>query len=243
VQVILTRPRSDSEPLAEILRARGDCVHVEPMLEIAPTGDSVSLDGVQAILATSANGVRCLADTTDIRDLPIYTVGDATAHRAKELGYTAIESAQGDSGALASLVASRLDPAAGDLLHVRGRDSTEGFSEKLESYGFRVRSAILYRAEPATELSEAFKERLIAEKSAFILFFSPRTARTFVSLVTGAGLRDNCERMSAICLSRAVADAASAVRWGEVHIATAPDQTAMIQEYDALKIARKDTQL
>ena len=65
MHVILTRPRPDSERLAARLRAGGDHVHVEPMLEIVGTGAVPALDGMQAVLVTSANGVRYLAETTE----------------------------------------------------------------------------------------------------------------------------------------------------------------------------------
>ena len=44
------------------------------------------LDGVQAILATSANGVRALARRTPRRDLPLFAVGPQTAARGAEAG-------------------------------------------------------------------------------------------------------------------------------------------------------------
>lgn len=240
MHVVLTRPRSDSEPLAALLRAHNNDVHIEPMLEIVATGEPVSFDGIQAVLATSANGVRYLATATDRRDLPLYAVGDATALSAREAGFTSVESAQGDSSALAGLVTAQLDPAAGGLLHARGRDSAGDLSGDLETRGFTVKPAVLYRAEPARQLSVELRERLAAEKIDSILFFSPRTARTFVSLTNDAGFGDHCRRITAICLSPAVADAAAALPWNDVRIAATPDQTAMIHEFDRLKMT-KDT--
>src|SRR5512146_3395419 len=84
---LVTRPRADAESLAEALAARGIEAIVEPMLEIhyrdAPAPDLV---GVQAILCTSANGVRALAKVTDERRVPLFAVGDASAARAREAG-------------------------------------------------------------------------------------------------------------------------------------------------------------
>lgn len=226
---MLTRPRSDSEKLALQLRAGGDDAHVEPVLEIVTTGNAPALDGIQAILATSANGVRHLAAASDRRDVPLYAVGDATALCAHECGFLSVESARGDSRTLAALVASRLDPAAGALLHVRGEDSTGDLAGALEAKGFTVNSAVLYRAEPAIALSAEGRDCIASEKCDAILFFSPRTARTFVSLIDDAGLRDRCTGMIAICLSQAVADAAVSLPWSDMRIAATPDQDAMIQ--------------
>lgn len=240
MHVMLTRPRSDSDPLAAQLRAKGDDVHIEPMLEIVPTGAAVSFDGVQAILATSANGVRCLATATHSRDLPLFAVGDATANSARDAGFEAVHSAEGDSHSLKTMVASRLDPSLGRLLHVRGEAVTGDLPAALQASGFAVDETILYQARPAHRLSEAALEFLSKEKFDSILFFSPRTARTFVSLAIEAGLRDHCMAMTAICLSRAVADAAAALPWSDVRIAATPDQAAMIREFDELKTT-KDT--
>lgn len=239
MHVMLTRPRTDSEPLAAQLRAKGDDVHIEPMLEITPTGVAVSLEGVQTILATSANGVRCLAETPDRRDLPLLAVGDATADCAREAGFKDVLSAHGDSQALIDLVVSRLDPSAGSLLHVRGQDSAGNLPGMLEARGFAVKQAILYKARKVDRLSDAARDCLSQEKIDSILFFSPRTATTFVSLVNNnVGFRDHCRLIAAICLSRAVADAASALPWGDVRVAATPDQAAMIQVLDELKTTK-----
>ncbi len=79
MRVMLTRPRADSERLAEELRARGNDVVMEPMLHIVPKGSLPPLEGVAALIVTSANGIRALAAASDRRDLTVYSVGDATA--------------------------------------------------------------------------------------------------------------------------------------------------------------------
>lgn len=243
MHVMLTRPRTDSDALAAHLRSRGHDVHLEPMLEIDPTGAEISLNGVQAILATSANGIRCLATTTDRRDLPLYAVGDATADCARGAGFEAVHSAHGDSQALLALVVARLDPSAGKLIHVRGMDATGDLSGALEASGFAVEPAILYKATKVDLLSETGRNFISGEKIDSILFFSPRTARTFVSLVNEAGLRDHCTYIAALCLSQAVADAAKALSWRDVRIAATPDQLAMIRILDELKTTEETKQL
>ena len=57
MRLLITRPREDAEPLAEILRRRGIEVILEPLLEVTyDDGPGVDLDGVQALLVTSAAG-------------------------------------------------------------------------------------------------------------------------------------------------------------------------------------------
>ena len=239
MRVMLTRPRADSERLAEELRARGNDVVMEPMLHIVPKGSLPPLEGVAALIVTSANGIRAFAAASDRRDLTVYSVGDATAQAAREAGFTTVESAQGDSAALGALVAARVKREAGTLLHIQGRTVAGDIDKLLVSKGFSVRSAVLYEAEAVDELSIVTRDYIADRKIDMILFFSPRTARTFVRLVNEAGLADRCETMIAICLSSAVAEAGSALIWGGVHIAATPDKAAMLQLCDAVQESKQ----
>ena len=235
MRVMLTRPRADSEFLSEALRARGNDVVIEPMLKIVPEGSLPLLDGVAALIVTSANGIRAFAAASGRRDLAVYTVGDGTALAAREAGFTAVMSAQGDSAALGTLIAARLKPDAGTLLHIQGRTVAGNLDKLLESKGYSVRPAILYKAEAVDTLSSVSRDHIADRKIDMILFFSPRTAGTFVRLVQEAGLTHRCETMIALCLSEAVAEAASALNWAGVHIAATPDGTAMMHLCDAVQ--------
>src|SRR5258708_3879003 len=111
MHALITRPLEDAKPLADLLQARSvDCV-VEPLLEIVAKPDAeVDLDGVQALLFTSANGVRAFAAHSTRRDLKVLTVGDGSADAARAAGFTDVTAAAGDVDALATLATSRLDP-------------------------------------------------------------------------------------------------------------------------------------
>lgn len=104
-RILVTRPRDDAEALAAELDQRGFPVMIQPMLEIRMLeGPPLDLDGVQALLFTSANGVRATAARTKARDLPALAVGDATARAARDEGFIQVESAHGDVESLARLV-------------------------------------------------------------------------------------------------------------------------------------------
>ena len=235
MRVMLTRPRADSERLAKELQARGNVVVIEPMLNIVPQGLIPPLDDVAALIVTSANSIRTFAAACDRRDLIVYAVGDATALVASEVGFTAVESAQGDAVALEAHITAQVKPGAGSLLHIQGRDVTGELDESLISKGYNVRSAVMYRAETANELSQEARDLLVSRNIDVILFFSPRTVKTFVRLVSEAGLADRCDTIIAICLSAAVAEAGSALIWSGVHIAATPDRAAMLQLCDAVQ--------
>lgn len=230
MRALLTRPRADSEALAALLAKDGIETEIAPLLEIVLEPAPVDLSDVQALLFTSANGVRAFAAATGDRSLPAYCVGDATAREAAAEGFAAAESAGGDVTDLEALVRARLNPADGALLHVSGHRVAGDLAGALAAAGFTVRRAVLYRAEIPETLPEAARRALAAEEIDAAPFFSPRTARTFVTLIREAGMGAVCARIAAYCLSPAVADGlcGTGVTWGAVRVAEAPTQDALV---------------
>jgi len=228
-RVLVTRPREDARALAEALAARGVETVVEPMLDInfLPSPE-LDLAGVRALLFTSANGARAFARASARRDLPVLAVGPATARAARDAGFAEVEVAGGDVAALARLAAERRRAAEGALLHVSGSAVAGDLAGRLGAQGFDVRRAVLYEARAAEALSPATAKDLARGAIDGVMLFSPRTARTFVTLVARAGLADALAATEALCLSEAVADAARALPWRAVRIAERPDQAALV---------------
>lgn len=230
MRVLLTRPREDAERLAALLAERGIDSLIEPLIDIVPRSEACpDLDGVQALLVTSANGVRAFAGLTAERRLPLFAVGDATARAAREAGFERVASAGGDVDDLARLVIERLDPKDGALCHVAGSAVAGDLGGRLEAAGFATRRAVLYEARPRRALSPEAAAALTGGALEAVLFFSPRTAASFVTLAQGAGLREACKGLAAFCLSPAVAAAIEDLPWRAVRVAARPTQAALIQ--------------
>src|ERR1700688_53195 len=106
---LITCPREEAQALAALLAARGIDTLIDPLLDIRPVPvPALSLEGVQALLFTSANGLRALAEREPTRTLPVYAVGARTAELARSLGFAAVESADGAAADLARLVQAKL---------------------------------------------------------------------------------------------------------------------------------------
>lgn len=136
-KILLTRPRTQSEALARELADRGWDSMIWPLIDIRPllTTPPDWADAA-AFVFTSANGVRAI-DALAHPDVPAFCVGAATTKAARKSGFRKVENAAGDAAALARLIAARQDPAAGPLIHVRGRDVTGDLSGELMSGGIR----------------------------------------------------------------------------------------------------------
>ena len=229
MRALITRPQEDAEALVAELHAAGIETFIEPLLNIAALPGAIAkLDKVQAILLTSRNGARALAEITERRDVPIYAVGDATAITARDLGFSHVDSASGDSVALAGLVEDRLNPQDGALLHGSGTAVAGDLAGTLAAKGFTVRCETIYEAQPAAKLSAELQAQLTAGEIDVATFFSPRTTQSFVNLVNSAGIASACRAITAICISPAVARALGSMEFGDVRVASRPDASAMI---------------
>ncbi len=241
MRVLITRPIEDAKPLADALAARKVDVLIEPLLEVAPLDDAeIDLDDVQALLFTSANGVRAFAGLNARRDLKVLAVGDGSAEAARRAGFPQVESAKGDVEALAALVVDRLKPEDGVLFHAAGTVTAGDLKARLEGLGYRVRRAQLYDAKIATTLSPETRANLTLGGVDAVLLFSPRTARTFAELWRAAGA-PGLGTIQALCLSAAVAREIDTLGWSGVEIADRPDLPSMLALVDAAegKVARK----
>ncbi len=230
---LLTRPRAESEALAVTLAAEGVESLIEPLIDIAPLPDvAIDLGGVQALLLTSANGARVLAAALPRNDaafgLPVFAVGDATATAARQLGFAQVKAAGGDVQSLTALVEAQLSPDGGRLLHTAGRAVAGDLVGGLRASGFDALRIVLYEATAAETLSEGVRRALAAGGVDLALFFSPRTARVFVKLANDAALADAMPQVVALCLSDAVAQSLSVMRWRHVIVAGEPTLPAVI---------------
>lgn len=219
--------------MVKALERRGIEVFVSPMLTIEiASNETLDLDGVQGVLFTSANGVRAFAALTLRRDLPVYAVGDRTAAAATEERFETVESANGDVERLAKLVSQRCVPTDGVLLHPAGTAVAGDLAGRLGADGYVVRRAVIYKARQATGLSGEVRMALVDREIDLVLFYSPRSAATFVALAKDAGLETACENLEALCLSDAVASAADPIMWRRVMVAPEPTQASLLATLD-----------
>ena len=237
---LVTRPREEAESLAAALAARGVGAIIEPMMQVHfHSSRSPDLIGVQAVLCTSANGVRALARLNDQRGVPLFAVGDATASRARAEGFATVVSAGGTFIDLARLAAERLRPQDGPLLHVAGDAVAGDLVGSLRTEGFAIERSVLYQAGPVGMLSETVVSALRRGTIDFALFFSPRTAAIFVGLADSAAVAQCCQKVTALSISAAADAALAELSWGDRRIAEMPNQSALLALLDQILAKRR----
>jgi uroporphyrinogen-III synthase len=229
MRILVTRPLEDGVEIAAQLALRGHQALLAPLLEprfhtgppLEETGD---LDDVQAILATSANGIRALKTRTARRDIAVYAVGPQTAQEARSSGFSNVRSADGDAKTLAEATmgwASR----QGVLLHVCAQDAPGTLAQLLGEGGFTVRRHALYSIESAPQLPAEARAALQEGALDAVMFFSPRTARIFAGLAHDLPT----DGLAALCISPATAQALGGIVFARTLVASRPNQQAMLE--------------
>ncbi len=225
--ILITRPEPGASETAIRIAALGFEPLIAPALTIEATDARLpSAAAVAAVLATSGNALA--ACWPAFRDLPLYTVGDATAARARGLGFCHVVSASGDAVALAALVARECQTEKGALLLASGQGQGISLASALRASGFRVIRRVVYRSCPAHDLPVGVTDALRAARVAAALFFSAETARSFVRLVNRAGLRETFCPVDALAIGAAAGVALQALPWRRIAVAATPTQDAML---------------
>ncbi|WP_415234905.1 uroporphyrinogen-III synthase [Sneathiella sp.] len=236
MKLLITRPREAGDQLEDKLKALGFEAVRSPLLTINfLKPKKLALDGVQALLVTSINGVKGFTLFSKNRDLPVYAVGERTATEAKKAGFPLVFSANGDVDGLASLIKEKVDPAKGPLLHVGGVRLAGDLKGMLTEVGFRYRREILYQADEIKTISPEAVSALEEGSLDGVLLFSPQTAIIFAKNIEQAGLTAHLKTVTAWCLSKNVADQLTTLPFKGCQIAVQPTETALIEAIEREK--------
>jgi len=205
--VLVLRPEPGASATVERARELGLNAIAVPLFEIEPVAwqipDAAGFDG---LLLTSANAVRYAGDRLqELRGLPIYAVGEATAKAARGAGLDV--AATGDDGVdrlLGSIEANL------NLLHLCGEGRREPAEARQKIVPVPVYSA---KAVEAPNLRIA--------NGAVALIHSPRAGRRFAELVRERG------SVSIAAISSAAAEAVGN-GWQAVETADRPTDDALL---------------
>lgn len=216
-RVWITRAQPGAARTAARLTALGFEPVVAPLLAIRPLPDALyaapDFASVAALAFTSPNGVTAFAALTpELRDRPVFAVGNATAEAAREAGFPDARSAAGDIHALARLISAT--PADGLILAPGAREPAGDLPALLPDH--RIQRLPVYAAEETDAAPPADFDA--------VLVHSPRAARAFARIATP----ELTANRLAVCISAAAAAPLQALSFAEIRTADAPDETSIL---------------
>lgn len=232
MHVLVTRAEPDATDMQDRLMAAGHRVTVAPLIGIeAVDAGSLDLDGVQALIATSRNAMRCVSARADLQaalGLPLIAVGPGTAEAARHTGFTRVTSGAGAARDLPALITTTFDPAAGSLLHLAGETLAFDLAGALRTAGFDTRVHVVYRSRPLEQLAASTEQLLQIRAIDGVTLMSPQTAGVYAELVARHGLTERIAPIVHLCLSAAVAARLAPLGPVEIAVAHAPNLEEML---------------
>src|SRR5215475_3147651 len=103
MRLLVTRPQPGAERTAMALRALGHSVVIAPVLRFEAALPDIPPGPWHAVLMTSASAARAISAHPrlgELLDCQVFAVGRSTAEAARDAGFTAVTSADGDVEAL-----------------------------------------------------------------------------------------------------------------------------------------------
>ena len=233
--VLITRPIEEYAETAALVSALGYDPVPCPMLvvETVPaTFDDVS--SFQALIFTSARAIAPFCAGSAVRDIPVYTVGDGTAARARQVGFGTVISAGEDLAALevllggiekSSLHLGSLPEGEGifRVLHLSGEDIVR----VIDVPGITIERRVVYRAVLSQALTPEALGVIRRGAARMVLFYSARTARAFTEAIQNDRLTHQLMSTKALCLADSMVGFVRALPWRGIRVASRPDRAGM----------------
>ena len=219
--ILITRPRDGAEIFAtDLMRELGTNaeISISPLLTVDLLTEPPDLVSIRTLIFTSAHAVESFAKATSRRDFICYTVGEATAGIASNLGFAPLVGS-GTGKALADRIICDTPPTL--CLYLHGDHIAFDIAAHLNSAGIETRSAVMYR-QRACPISQEALTKVERASTVVAPVFSPRSAELLLdALPKGANLH-------VAAISDAVARVIPGGRAAKIRVALRPDKHAML---------------
>ena len=220
----VSRTEPDNANTAIRLREMGFCALTVPVLKPRAVRTSWPQDNPDALVFTSAHGVRFHNFDGNMLELPVFTVGDRTARAAISAGYRNVRSASGDVRDLEHLVHQEI-PVGRIVFHCSARQPAGYLVGNLKRAGYEARRVPVYETQ-AVPLDELTAVLVPLQNIDGILIHSPRAGRI---------VRQFIERFptgfagSIYCISSDAAARFAGLPDARIRIAERPDENSMLR--------------
>lgn len=239
--MLITRPEPDAQATQERLAALGIAAEIASLMSRQTLQAHLPPpESFTALALTSTNALRALADLVPLEtlfDVPVFAVGDRTAHEARQLGFSDVSAADGTLDSLATSLA--LARPNGAVLYPSGKHLSGDLAHALAPHGIMVVTVPVYEMVAETALPPDIQESLSQGRFSAVLCYSRRTAEIFVQLADAIIPAAERRNLPFICLSENVAQPLLEHHFNRVLLADHPSEEAMMTL--ALAFAREQS--
>lgn len=232
MRLLVTRPEADAILQGQALMRSGHTPFLAPVLDIEYLDvGPLPFSEVQALIATSRNGLRALVEVDQVRNavvVPLVAIGEATGELAHELNFQQVHVGGGTAESLIATVEQTCVQDRGPLLHLAGEHLAFDLKSELEKRGYSVLQPILYRTVSVGTMSDDAQNAITSGGLDGVILMSPRTARIYAGLIQFHGFEEHVRDLNHYCLSETVAEGIASLGCDNVLVAPAPRQDDLL---------------
>jgi uroporphyrinogen-III synthase len=235
MHLLVTRPETEAQRLGQDLQQRGHTVSFAPMLTMRPLSPELETAGIDAVVATSQNALRAVAQRPELAALRrsrLFSVGPATGALARELGFKNVIEGPAGINELVDLIAEA--PSVSHVLYLAGDVTAADLPGLLATRGIASRKAVVYDMDEVSALPDAVAGAIRNSQLDGIFLMSPRTSRVLVKLLQQSGLVEAAGGLNFYCLSSAVAAPLDALRGAYIMVARLPNSQEILALLDQI---------
>lgn len=223
--VWLNRPEEDSSYTAHKLQHLGVSSIISPVMDVSALPHTPLLaDKVDAVIITSKYALLALDEIARIT--PVFAVGKSLCERLKTLGFLHVH----DYATASALVRDvpRYVPLKSRIAYVRGEVIRLDIASILQSLRYNVQEITCYKAQAANVLKEEILQPLQMAKTPILVPFYAIQAVQFASKILALyDLSHVKTQLTALCISKTVADYAKKSDFGHVWVSDEPNGNSM----------------
>jgi uroporphyrinogen-III synthase len=162
--------------------------------------------------------------------MPLYTVGKHTAIKAQLAGFSHVVMAGEDVYGLIETIEKdfKSSTSQSKLLYASGNVVHHDLGKKLIHQGIDTTRIIVYDSIVSESLQEDTLSLLAAGTLKAIVFYSKRSAETFMKIIEKSGYLSCLRGITAYTLSAHIAQALPSEYFSDIKIATEPTQDALL---------------
>ena len=232
--VIIIRAEPDaSRDVVYLKRFQVPAIAVPVMRAEQQSFDLPDALSFQAIIFTSRHAVTAIASIEKVatlaalQSLPVYAVGRRTALAARQAGFDQVTIGPGDGNTLVPLMASDLNPYAGDILWPSASLISYDIAGHLADFGYSVSQIPVYAMVATRHISSDLPSRLAACSYAAVIAMSARSMKLFSQMLNISQFAGHRKRITVIASSKAIATAAGS-GWADIIVAKAPRRSRVL---------------
>lgn len=213
----LTRPTAQSDAMARAMELPCIIAPVQHIVHLAPA----VVGTFDAVITTSQHAC---AGVEGFRELPLYTVGEASAEAARQAGFAiAVPLSQDAVGLAAMVVSMHHEPMR--FLYLCGAQTRVDIKGLIEAQGHQVTQIVSYEAVAETTLPETLLAQWSQIRGVVLMSIGAVQAVAVLCATHGLDMRG----LHGFCISQTVADAArAALTLAEYHVSEASTQQSLI---------------